>query len=162
MCDLITMPGLSKMKWIGKLKPVYVEPYNKVIRFTVLGTNEEVKLCEGQFEYLKDIFPLDVFSQRITDRTLLFKIASMLDKRETRKELIDYLEYFRLRWLNNIHLTSNEFNHIAKIIIKFMFNKKDHSALRSYYFNLRREKKYNLILGIFSAVLFNKSIVLDY
>ena len=157
---------IGKFKLIDKLKPIFVEPYNKILRITVLETGIEIKLGKKHYEYLDELVLFTNLESRREDSVLLYTVSKRLINENTRDEMLDYLEYLRDRWLDGLKINKGDFNSIVKLIMERIFSKDTNLDFvveaRKYFFNLSKDKKCELLKGLIALLIFNRKIVLDY
>ncbi len=158
--------AIGKLKLINKLKPVYVEPYNKVLQVTILSTDIGVKLDSKHYEYLDKLVLFTNLESRREDSVLLYKVAKRLIDVNKRNEMLDYLEYLRDRWLDGLKIDRSDFLNLSKLIIERIFSTDANLdyvvEARKYFFNLSKDRKCEMLKGLIALLIFNRRIVLDY
>jgi len=167
---------VSKFATSNSLKPVYVNMFTKTIKYTMLGTNEVIKIANIDslhlYSKIMEIFKgyrlgLDVYS-KLTDEKLLNKyyiyLGDIVKKSKNKNDdlnFIDILEYLYVRWLNEIKIKKDEFDYISKIFLQQVFYKNYNPELVNYFKELKNTEKCRLIHILYTGILFNRMLVID-
>ena len=162
---------LSEIELVKKIKFIYIDKDDLCIKFSVLDTDTEILINKNKskdidflFKYIlnREIKNINTLSNLISDGKLDENLSDIFTYKGKGKDayldsVIDALDYFYARWLDNKELERDDFNKIAKSFYTNIISKNPYAEV--YYKYLKRKEKCKWMYRYLTLKLMHRNIV---